>query len=91
MFRRYDIEHQRSAPKTPQQNGRVERKHRHLVETARVMRIHANLPYKFYTACILAAAYVVNRLPSGILQWKSPYEKLFHCYPDLTRLRVIGS
>ena len=91
LFRKHGIEHQRSVPKTPQQNGRVERKHRHLVETTRVMRIYANLPYKFWGACILTATHIINRLPSANRQWKSPYQVLFQCHPDLTGLRVIGS
>ena len=38
------IVHQRLAHGVPEQNGRVERKHRHLVETSRALRLHANLP-----------------------------------------------
>ena len=34
LFKKNEIEHQKSVPKTPQQNGRVKIKHRHLVETA---------------------------------------------------------
>lgn len=42
------IIHQRTMPYCPQQNGVVERKHRHLVETARALRLHANLPKQFW-------------------------------------------
>lgn len=38
------IFHERSVAGRPQQNGRVERKHRFLLETARALKIHANLP-----------------------------------------------
>lgn len=67
LFKKNEIEHQKSVPKTPQQNGRVKIKHRHLVGTTRAMRIDANLPYKFCGVCILAATYVINRLPSAVL------------------------
>lgn len=60
LFAHKGIIHQKSAPSVPQQNGRVERKHRHLLETARAMRFQSNLPKKFWGDCILAATYVAN-------------------------------
>ncbi|GKC15714.1 putative RNA-directed DNA polymerase [Tanacetum coccineum] len=53
-----------TCPHTPQQNGVVERKHRHLLETARALRIGANLSKRFWGECILTEAHVINRLPS---------------------------
>ncbi|XP_074301707.1 uncharacterized protein LOC141633129 [Silene latifolia] len=41
LFLSRGICHQRSAPYTPQQNGRVERKHRHLIETSRALMLYA--------------------------------------------------
>ena len=84
------IFHQRSAPRTPQQNGRVERKHRHLAETARAMKIHAGLPSKFWGECILAATYIINLLPSSVLNWETPFERLMKKPPDYTSLRTMG-
>ncbi|KAK9732656.1 hypothetical protein RND81_04G013300 [Saponaria officinalis] len=43
LFSDLGIIHQTSIFGRPQQNGRVERKHRHLVESARALRIHANI------------------------------------------------
>ena len=40
------LTHQLSCLYTPHQNGVVERKHRHLLEVARALRVHANLPLK---------------------------------------------
>ncbi|KAL8092767.1 hypothetical protein AgCh_034863 [Apium graveolens] len=45
-----DITHEFSAPRTPQQNGVVERKNRTLHETARTLLYESNLPRKFWAA-----------------------------------------
>ncbi|GJW41586.1 retrovirus-related pol polyprotein from transposon TNT 1-94, partial [Tanacetum coccineum] len=77
-------------PYTPQQNGVVERKHRHLLETARAIRFQANLPVHFWGHCVLAATYLINRMPMKVIGWKTPYEKLHGTVPSYTYLRVIG-
>ena len=55
LFEQYDIVHQRSVAGTPQQSGRVERKHRHLTEMAQAVKIHANLLAKFWGSCIFGS------------------------------------
>lgn len=42
------IIHQLSCPHTPQQNGVVERKHRHIVETGLSLLFHSNVPMRYW-------------------------------------------
>ncbi|GJT94400.1 putative RNA-directed DNA polymerase [Tanacetum coccineum] len=79
-----------TCPHTPQQNGVVERKHRHLLETARALRIGANLPKRFWGECILTAAHVINRLPSKVIKNKTPFELIWNEKPDYDFLKVFG-
>lgn len=81
---------EKTCPRTPQQNGVAERKHRHLLETARALRFEANLPKKFWGECVLTAAYIINRLPSKVIENKTPYELVFNQKPEYDHMRVLG-
>ncbi|XP_058003648.1 uncharacterized protein LOC131180063 [Hevea brasiliensis] len=85
-----DIIHQRTCPYTPQQNGIVERKHRHLLDIARALRIQAQLPKEFWSECVLTATYIINRLLMQKFNWLTPYELLYHKLPDYSHMRVFG-
>ncbi|CAL9015454.1 unnamed protein product [Prunus brigantina] len=57
------ILHHKSCPYTPEQNGRAERKHRHLVETAVTLLTTAALPSKYLFHALSTANYLINRMP----------------------------
>jgi transposase InsO family protein len=86
----HGITHQFSCPHTPQQNGIVERKHRHIVESALTILSHASLPITYWTYAVSTAVHLINRLPTPKLSHISPWEKLFHKPPDLTHLKTFG-
>ncbi|GKA31556.1 retrovirus-related pol polyprotein from transposon TNT 1-94 [Tanacetum coccineum] len=69
--------HRLSCPYTPQQNGRAERKHRHLVETGLAMLFHAHVPASYWVDAFSSATYIINRLPTKLLGNHSPFELLY--------------
>ena len=90
FFDRVGISHRVSCPHTHQQNGSAERKHRRIVEVGLALLAHASMPLKFWDEAFLAATYLINRVPSKVINFESPLERLFKQKPDYTSLRVFG-
>lgn len=71
------ILHQQTCPYTPQQNEVAERKHRHLLQITRAILFQSGMPKSFWGEALLHATYLINRLLTKLLSWKTPYEMLF--------------
>lgn len=87
---KHGIVHRISCPYTPQKNGRAEPKHRHISETSISMLFHAFAPASLWFDAFATAVYVINRLPSSVLDNKSPYELLFHYAPNYVIFKPFG-
>lgn len=89
-FASQGIIHKKSCVETPQQNSVVERKHRHLLNVTRALLFHSKLPKCFWSHAMLYATYIINRLPTPVLQHKSPFELLYDQPPTYLDLKVFG-
>jgi hypothetical protein len=90
FFQSLGIRHRLPCPHTHHQNGSVERKHRHIVETGLTLLASASLPQKYWDDAFLTATYLINRLPSPVTSNKSPLELLFKQTPDYNFLKIFG-
>jgi len=90
LFKTNGIIHRISCPGTPEQNGLVERRHRHNIEIGLTLLSHASIPIKFWTAAFCTAVFLINRLPTLVLGYKSPHEVVFGSAPTCDSLRVFG-
>lgn len=78
-----------SVPYTQHQNGVSERLNRSIITMARCMLSHAQLPFRFWDAAVLAACYIRNRMP--ILPGnKTPFEAMNSSVPKISHLKVWG-
>ena len=82
-FQTEGIIHESSCIITPQQNGVAERKNRHLLECTRALLFEQNVPKHYWGEAILTSAYVINRMPSRVLEFQSPLETLSQFFPDI--------
>ncbi|CAM8951647.1 unnamed protein product [Rhodiola kirilowii] len=84
------IDHNFSAPRTPQQNGVVERKNRTLEDMSRTMLIASGVPRGFWAEAVHAACHILNRASLQAMIGKTPYELLRGRKPNISHLKVFG-
>ena len=85
------ISRQYSAPRTPQQNGVVERKNCTLIEAARTMLSESRLSMYFWAEAVNTACYTQNRTPINKDLMKTPYEIMNDKKPKLKYFHVFDA
>jgi hypothetical protein len=61
---------------TPQQNHVAERKNRHLLKVTRSLMLDNHVPKSYWGDTLLIATHLINRMPSRVLDFKTPLEVL---------------
>ena len=93
-FQRYlrecGIEHDRTMPGSPQQNGRAERWNRTIMEKALCMLHFAGLSHGFWKLALDCAVHIYNRQPMRRLKWQCPITVWTGKKPDVSYFRVFG-
>ncbi len=89
-LKEHGIQRKYSCSYSPQQNGVVERKNRHIVKIARAMLNEKNLPNYFWAKAVATAIYIMNRTPTTAVHGMTPEEKFTGKKPDVSHLRVFG-
>ena len=88
FYEKMEILHNFLAPRTPQQNGVVERNNRSLEELARTMLSESSLPKYFWVDAISTSCYVKNKVLIRPILKKTPYELFNGRKPNINHLRV---
>ena len=72
FFSSKGILHQTSCVYTPQQNGRVESKHQHILNVARALMFQSKIPGNLWSYVVKHVVFLINRVPSPVI-----YNRIF--------------
>ena len=86
------LNHRKSMPYTPEQNGMAERENRTLMESARAM-LHskAKLPESLWAEAVNTTVYVLNRTAATVVKGKTPIELFEGKRKPIDHLRIFGT
>ena len=68
------MHHEASCSQTPQQNSVVEYKNRHILEITQALLTATYVPKRFWPDEVMIVVYLMNRLPSRVLHYKTPLQ-----------------
>jgi hypothetical protein len=79
-----------TAPYSPQQNGVVERRNRTVMEMSRALLKSMNVPGKLWGEVVRHSVHLLNRLPTKVMGYRTPFEAWSGRRPQLGHMRVFG-
>jgi transposase InsO family protein len=84
------VQRQLTAPYSPQQNGVVERWNAMVVEAAQSMLKEKGLPGCFWGESVMAAVYLLNRVPCKVVEGKTLFERWYRKKQSVHHLKTFG-
>jgi histone deacetylase 1/2 len=90
FFQTIGIHHRLICLHTHEQNSIVKRRHRHIVETGLTLLGQCSAPLRFWNYDFESLVYLINRMPTLVLQNKYLFECLFRRPPNYNFLRIFG-
>jgi len=90
FFQTIGIHHQLICPHTHEQNDIVERRHQYIVETGLTLVGQCSAPLRFWNYAFESSVYLINHMPTLVLQNTSLFECLFRRTPNYNFLRTFG-
>lgn len=85
------IVHEKTVPYCPEQNGKIEREMRTVVESARSMLASSGLGKHLWAEAVNCAVYVLNKTGTSSVSNKTPYTLWTNKIFDINILKVFGS
>ena len=85
-----DIHHKLICPYTHEQNSTIKGHHRYIVKTGLTLLAQCSAPLWFWNYVFESLIYLINYMPTLVLQNQSLFECLFHCTPDYDFLCTFG-
>ncbi len=90
FFRHRGVQHQTTAPYTPEQNGVAERLNRTLMERVRAMLFDNKLDDNLWAEAAKTASHIRNRSPAN-QSAQTPWELFYGSRPNVSGMRVFGA
>jgi len=90
FFKTIGIQYRLICPHTHEQNGTVERRHRHIVETRLTLLGQCKAPFLFWNYTFETSVYLINPMPTPVLANRSPFDCLFLQSSDYHFLHTFG-
>lgn len=91
ILQKYGISHQTTVPYTPEQNGKIERDNRTIVEAARTIIHSKDLDLSLWAESVNTVVYTLNLTGTSSIKDKTPYELYFDKEPKINHLQIFGS